>query len=60
MLKTIIRPYTYIYIATIVIKLCYSRSKGCILCLRYIYSRSIQISLREALINILISPNREA
>nr|DAK96195.1 MAG TPA: hypothetical protein [Caudoviricetes sp.] len=34
MLKTISRHYTYICIATIVIKLRYSRSKGRLLCLR--------------------------
>nr|DAS10674.1 MAG TPA: hypothetical protein [Caudoviricetes sp.] len=32
MSKTISRPYTYIYIATIVIKLRYSSSKGRLMC----------------------------
>ena len=50
--RTISRPYTYTYIATIVIKLRYSRSKGRLLCLRYKYSRDIITGLREALINI--------
>lgn len=50
--KTISCPYTYIYIATIVIKLRYSHSKGRLLYLRYKYSRSIVTGLREALINI--------
>nr|DAN31389.1 MAG TPA: hypothetical protein [Caudoviricetes sp.] len=59
MLKTISRPYTYTYIATIVIQLRYSRSKGRLLCLRYKYSRDIVAGLREALIDILISTNRE-
>jgi len=59
MLKTISRHYTYICIATIVIKLRYLSSKGRLMYLRYKYSRSIPTYPREALINILISTNKK-
>ena len=55
--KTISCHYTYIYIATVVIKLRYLSSKGRLLRLRYKYSRSVVTGLREALIDILISTN---
>ena len=57
--KTISCHYTYIYIATVVIKLRYLSSKGRLLRLRYKYSRSVVTGLREALIDILISTNRK-